>query len=238
MITRIEKALIKKLDAGLGHLVKTVTSYGSELSSNDLSLIVRVVPSVWVHFGGITSTQAAQTDRKRYVVTATFSVIVATRNVRSEQSQRHGGPHKLEIGSYDLVYAVRKLLTNQDLTDMDEGLSIDYLYPKRVRSLTSPTLEKGAISVYACEFQTKWSEYPLDNNRFPTPEMIQPGEPGNNTSEPIPDPDDPDIIFIDYGGLLSEPDPDLLSVGVDFHQDIEKDADLSAIVELNENEDD
>ena len=237
MITRIEKALIKKLDAGLGHLVKTVGSYGFELSG-DGNFATRVVPAVWVHFAGITSTQSVQTDRKRYVATATFSVIVASRNVRSEQSQRHGGPHKREIGSYQLVSAVRRLLTNQDLTDMDEGLKIDYLYPKRVRSLTSPTLEKGAISVYACEFQTKWSEYPLENNRFPTPEMIQPGEPGNNTSEPIPDPNDPDIIFIDYGGLLSEPDPDLLGVAVDLHQDIEKDADLSAIVELNENEDD
>ncbi len=238
MITRIENAFIGKLKKGLGHLVKTVNSYSSELSGGDVKEIVRIVPAVWVHFAG-SSTQAAETSRSRYINTGLFTVIVAARNVRNEQSQRHGGPHKLEIGSYQLVSAARRLLVNQDLTDIDSELKVDFLYPKRIRSLTNPTLEKEAISVYACEFQTKWSEYPLENNRFPEPEVIMPGQPGNDTESPIPaNPDDPDNIFIDYGGLLSKPYPDLTGIRLDVHQDIEKPADLSAIVELNENEDD
>lgn len=230
MITRIEKALIAKLQKGLGHLVDEVTSYRSELSALEIGEIVRTVPAVWVNFSGITSTQAMTTSRDVYKAKALFSVIVATRNVRNEQSQRHGGAHKYEVGSNQLVYAVRRLLTNQDLTDVDEGLEIDWLYPKRVRALSNQQLENNAISVYACEFETFWHETALENNRFPEPIVDENGEPENK--------DDPDNIFIDYEGETSKPHPDLQGVGVDLHQDLDKKPDMSLIVELKGQEND
>lgn len=230
MITRIENALIAKLQKGLGHLVaQRVTSYASELSYIDPSRIVRIVPAVWVNFAGITNTQAVVISRKTYRATAVFNVIVAVRNVRDEQSQRHGGASKWEIGANQLVYAVRRLLTNQDLTDIDPELEIDFLYPKRVRSLSNQSLEKEAIAVYACEFQTFWNVDALDNNRFPSPEVDESGEPK--------DPKDEDNVFIDYGGETSEEYPEFTGAMVDLHQDLDKDPDMSFIVDLKENKD-
>ncbi|WP_434777690.1 DUF1834 family protein [Neisseria sp. Ec49-e6-T10] len=240
MITRIEKAMIARLQAGLGKLVKSVGSYGGELSDSDIRNIVRQVPAVWVHFAGIQDTKAVDTARRQYKTTALFSVILACRNVRSEQSTRYGGPHKLEIGSNQLVYAVRRILTGQDLTEQDHDLKIDYLYPKRVRNLRTDKTESGAIAVYACEFQTFWYESVLENQRFPEPEVIQPGQPGNEGTEPVPaDPNNPDNIFIDYGASISEPYPPFEGAQVDLYQDGNPDPSMSFNIPLEQaNEDD
>lgn len=190
--------MIERLRRGLGQLVTGVHSYGGELDDEGLYQVVQQMPAVWVTFGGIGKTEALKTSRTKHKAEAKFVVMVAAKSYRSEGASRAGGPSRWEIGSYDLIYAVRRLLANQDL-----GLPIDHLQPRAVRTLFNGRLERAeALSVFACEFDTHWHEEALPNGAWPQ-------DPAN--------PAHADTLFVDYSGALSPPDPDLLGVSLKLH---------------------
>lgn len=177
MITQIESAIITRLREGLGRMVSEVQSYGGEL--DDVGEIARVFPAVWVTFAGVQNTRAISTHKNRFYTTGRFSVLLGAYNLRDEACQRKSGQALDEVGCNRLIYAVRRLMTRQDM-----GLPIEPLLPGKVRSLFSTRLNNQAISVYACEFDTVWIEDALECGRWPTPE----GD------------DDPDSIFTWYQG--------------------------------------
>lgn len=198
MIASIEAAIIERLRQGMGQLVTGVHSYGGELDDEGLYQVAQQTPAVWVTFGGIPKTEPAHTSHGKYKAGGRFVVMCAARSYRSEAASRTGGPSRWEIGSYDLIYAIRRLLTRQDL-----GLPCDYLQPGAVRTLFNGRLEHNeAMSVFACEFDTHWYEEPLPNGAWPqTPDS----------------PQHPDQLFVDYSGALSPPDPDLTGVRLKVH---------------------
>lgn len=217
MITGIELALIERLRLGLGRMVRDVTSYAGELDE-DIGTIVRCLPGAWVTFGGIVKTQRYSTSRTKRIVTGRFVVVVGDYNTRSEESTRHGGVNLNEVGTNLLVESVRRLITGQDL-----GLEIDYFEPGRVRTLFNSSTQSKAASVFACEFDTRWVEMALENGAWP---------------ERTTDPAAPDAPFNRYAGRLSDPAPDLLRVGADYHQPgTPEDADLHDVIELRNTED-
>ncbi|WP_140918363.1 DUF1834 family protein [Limnobaculum xujianqingii] len=198
IITQIENAIIARLTKGMGRMVDGVQSYGGELDAG-LAEVVRVLPGAWVTFGGIQKTEPVNTTRRKYRAHGRFVVMVGDTNVRGEEASRHGGAHSTEVGTNNLVYAVRRLLSGQDL-----GLSIDALMPGRVRTLFNTALEHQAISVFACEFDTHWIELALDAGRYPDiPPPTRPPEEMVNH---------PDYLFTRYGGQGSEPYPNLHSI--------------------------
>ncbi|EKN5996301.1 DUF1834 family protein [Yersinia enterocolitica] len=191
MITEIEQALIQRLRCGLGTMVREVTSYSGELD-DDPGKIVRSLPAAWVTFGGIVDTERYATSRQKYIVTGRFVVVVGDYNARSEQSARHGG-HRDEIGTHLLIESVRRLLTNQDL-----GLKIDHFKPGRVRTLFNTNVSERAMSVFGCEFDTRWVELALENGQWPERGALA------------------DAAFNQYRGKLSDPDPELLNIGLRY----------------------
>lgn len=197
MITAIELALVDRLTRGLGQMVREVATYSGELDG-DIGDIVRCLPAVWVTFGGITNTRRYSTSGKKRIVTGRFAIMVGEYNTRSDESARHGGITQDEVGTNLLVDSVRRLITGQDL-----GLKIDYFVPGQVRTLFNTKTHDEAISVYACEFDTRWTEVALDNGKWP---------------ERSTDPAHPDEAFNTYGGELSDPDPELLRIGIRYHQ--------------------
>lgn len=197
MITDIELALVDRLRRGLGAMVHDVTTYAGELD-DDMGRILHRLPGVWVTFGGIQKTERSSTSRQKRVVTGRFVVVVGDYNTRDEQSTRHGGVNLNEVGTNLLVESVRRLITGQDL-----GMKIDYFEPGRVRTLFNSKTEDKAASVFACEFDTKWMELALENGQWP---------------ERSADPDAPDAAFNTYRGELSDPAPDLLRIGMRYHQ--------------------
>ncbi|TNI12702.1 phage protein Gp37 [Aeromonas veronii] len=197
MITDIETALVARLSQGLGQMTLDVTTYAGELD-DDPGKIVRRLPGVWVTFGGIVKTERYSTSRQKRVVTGRFVVVVGDYNTRDEQSTRHGGVHLDEVGTNLMVESVRRLITGQDL-----GLKIDYFEPGRVRTLFNTAVEEKALSVFACEFDTKWVELALENGQWP---------------ERTDDPNALDAAFNRYRGVLSDPDPELLRIGMRYHQ--------------------
>ncbi|GHD63857.1 DUF1834 family protein [Jeongeupia chitinilytica] len=201
ILTQIEDAVIARLRLGLGRMVKEVGCYGGELDEA-LPDAIRRFPAAWVTFGGVSKTEPTSTSRQKFKATGQFVVMVGERNVRNEAAGRRGGPSLGEVGSYPLVYAVRRLLSAQDL-----DLPIDPLMPGRVRTLYNTRLESQAFSVFACEFQTAWIEEALPRSHWPSPPA--PGTPGAEA--------DPDMVFVKHQGKTGQPDPDWLRTGLNYH---------------------
>lgn len=194
MIAAIETALIARLQLGLGQMVHQVASYSGELD-DDLGQVVRCLPAAWVTFGGITDTRPASTSRSKQKATGQFVVMVGERNLQ-QQASRHGGARGEQVGIYPLVYAVRRLLSGQDL-----GLAISHLQPGKVRTLYNTRLNADAFAVFACEFSCSWLEDMLDNGHWPT--AATPGS--------------PDAVFAVHRGKLQAADPDWLRTGLNYH---------------------
>lgn len=195
VITAVEQAICERLKNGLGRMVDDVRSYGGELDAG-LDEVIRVLPAAWVTFGGIQQTKATNTTRRKFKASARFVVIVGDKNIRSEADARHGGVLNEEVGTNNLVFAVRRLLSGQDL-----GLSIDYLSPGRVRTLFHTQIEREAMSVFACEFDTAWIEDALENGSYPTPTI--------DTNA--------DAIFTRYSGTLDQPADDWLRTHISYN---------------------
>lgn len=202
MLTRIEEAMVERLRAGLGHMVREVGSYGGELDEG-LAEVIRRFPAAWVTFGGIGSSKPTSTSRQKYLVAGTFVVMVGCSSTRSEPASRHGGPGRDEIGVYRLIQAVRRLLSEQDM-----GLPIRELQPGRVRTLFNTSLERDAVAVFGCEFHTAWHEEVLRPGLWPTPPA--PTDPSADGH--------PDSIFTGQAGETSQPDPELTSLALNYYQ--------------------
>lgn len=187
IITAVELAIVDRLTRGLGKMVTEVKTYGGEFDVDDLNQVVRRLPACWVTFGGVTRTEPVSTARREFRAAAKFVVMVGARNMRDEQSGRHGGVSKKEVGTNLLVSAVRYLLSNQDL-----GLPIDYLQPGSVKTLFNTQVNSDAMSVYALEFRTLWEEKSLFLDAFPQ------GPAGG----------DLDAVFADYDGKCDPETPD------------------------------
>lgn len=201
-ISRIEAAIVERLHTGLGNMVRSVENYGGELDGA-LPAVIRRFPAAWVTFKGVLQTRPMNTGKSRYDANGRFVVLVGTQTVRSEQAGRRGGPRVNEVGTYQLIYAVRRLLSNQDL-----GLSgVDYLQPGTVRTLFNGALGAQAVSVFAVEFDTSWTERPLEAGRWPEP---NPEDVGN------PEAIDPDLIFVEYAAQTDEPHPALSGIQLDY----------------------
>ena len=127
----------------------------------------------------------------RYQDTATFAVMCATHSLRNEAAQRQGGVVLQEIGSNDLIDAVRRLLDGQRLglpAADSRGLT-----PKAIRAIANHTLvQQAAVSVYALEYTLRLNRHALENDRFP---------------EPQSDSTHPDYVFTRYQGETSAPYP-------------------------------
>lgn len=183
MITVIEQRLVERLKRGLGTMVRTVKSYNGEV--DDLAAQIMTLPAVWVTYGG--SRIETMSNGARYQDTATFAVMIATRNLRNEVAGRQGGIVKREIGANDLIRAVRRLLDGQRLGLNDSrGLT-----PKAVQTIVNnTTVQAASLSVFAIEYAIRFDSVPLENERFPEKQTA---------------PNDLDYIFTQYQGELSAP---------------------------------
>lgn len=183
MITKIENALVTRLQKGLGRLVYSVKSYGGELEAEHLGAVR--FPLCLVTYGG-SRVERMGTNAKRYQSTAQFVVVVAVRSLRSNQAARQDGIDEREIGVNKLIYAVRRLLDSQTL-----GGLVKPLNPKVVRTLYNQAdFKTGAITAYALEYEAIYDDVsPLDDGLFP---------------EPTADKHHPDYVFNQYQGELSD----------------------------------
>lgn len=195
ILTRTEQAIVERLRQGLGKMVRGVESYGGEMDGEPAE-IVRQLPAAWVTFGGVLKTENTNVTKRKYTTHGRFVVIVGDRNLRSENAARLGGPGFGEVGTYRLVAAVRRLLSGQDM-----ALPIKHLIPGRVRTLFNTQVEKAALSVFACEFDTAWIEMALEENRFPMVDAPA---------------DHPDSLFNGFGGIASADDPQWLRTHLNY----------------------
>lgn len=228
IITQIELAMVDRLSQGLGQMAKFVGSYGGELdrlnqaSRSNYSIElgdllpegVRDFPAVWVNFAGITACEPHGTSRQMVRDTGKFVVMVADKNVGSETARRHGGNTKEQVGTYPLIYGVRRLLMAQDF-----GLPIDPFRPGVVRSLYNSRLGEQSLSVFACEFQCAWVSESLAPGRWPCPQSAE----------------DADAIFAVHKGRLEGVAPEWLSTKLDYHlTPVREQADAQDLIQQRE----
>ncbi|WP_156471578.1 phage protein Gp37 [Snodgrassella sp. CFCC 13594] len=173
-------------------MVRQVKSYGGELDNENWANAIKQVPCCWVTYGGA-KIDTKSTSKQLYEQTATMVVMAASRSLRSELAGRQGGLDKREVGSNDLIFAVLRLLSGQRL---DEKLNSFGLVPKKVRTiLNNAVVQNGALSVVAIEFEATWNFTALESGRFP---------------EETTDKANPDYVFTQYQGELSDPYPEFL----------------------------
>ena len=151
-LAQVEDAMIALIKAqNFGYTLKTVASYAGELSG-DADAIARVLlsfPGVWVTFKGEGKPISYDTQRKRWLVPATFAVYAGARNVRGERFGRIGAAG--EVGAYQIIEDQRELLLGKDL-----GLAIDFLNPGGIKTLFNSTVKGNHLAIYAVEFTTKY----------------------------------------------------------------------------------
>jgi len=203
IITAVELAMVDRLTRGLGKMVSSVETYGGEFDDENLADVIRRFPAAWVTFGGVKKTTLVDTSRQKWKPEATFVVMVGARSVRSEAASRHGGPAQGEVGTNLLIYAVRRLMAQQDM-----GLPIRELMPGAVRTLFNTRLQREAFSVFALEFHTEWMESVLPAGTFP-----QPADATNL-----------DAVFAAYSGQLDPATPDWVSTQLNYYLDPTREA--------------
>lgn len=158
MLAEIEDAMLQHLAAALtpaavGYKVASIATYGGELD-DDLPQTVRKFPAIWLAFAGSGKPVPVGTQRDRWLVPATWAVMVGARNVRGEAVTRRGvrvGDTLVEVGAYQMLEDVRAALLNQDM-----GLEIERLAPGPVRTLYNTRLNEQAIAVFAQEWTTRY----------------------------------------------------------------------------------
>ena len=141
--------------AALPYKLAFVGTYGGEFD-DDIGQVVRKFPGVWVTYGG-GPIKPHGTSKQTWMIEATFAVMVGARNVRGEESTRHGSTtaagRLLEVGTYRLRDDVSQLLLHQDF-----GLPIEALQPVGIKTLYNTSLNGDALSVLALEYRTCWLE--------------------------------------------------------------------------------
>jgi len=133
----IEDKIIAELNSYIPY-VETVDSYAGQLDQ-DLKSMPMKLPAIFVSYGGSTFEWI---DGPNHRETVDFSILVAAKNARGEKSAR-----KAAYGCYQMINDVLVVLTN-----MDFGLDIEKLVPKR----TSLIFAGRTIVVYGIDFQASF----------------------------------------------------------------------------------
>jgi phage gp37-like protein len=206
MILTVENAVIERLKRGLGTSVKTVAPYGGQFDEDGLKHVAKVMPALYVSFVGHKNPKAKNTAGDVLNIPATFTVFVVTRNVASESAGRRGTAR--EVGAYQLVEAVRRLLANQDL-----GLPIDEFKVGAVQLLGNVKVGTQGLTVYGCGFDTYWVEKLHEEQGLPL------------SSDPV---------FAGLDGERADEPPDLLRIGLKHDVNVDGVVDVTDVVTLKE----
>jgi phage gp37-like protein len=151
MIGAIENAMLARVKTAtaaraLGYDISTFETWPRQFDEYQAERVIKF-PAVWAAFGGVHKAERIARGRHRFH--ATFALVVAAKNVRNEESRRHGGSPS-EVGSYQMACDMARLLADQTL-----GLDIDALQPVSMQMVDVadiPTLKQ--ISMYSVGFET------------------------------------------------------------------------------------
>lgn len=149
----IEEALKQHLIAHKPPQVRTIETYGGQFDDLDLlAETVRVLPGIWVVYGGSDRAKPIGTGKDRWLVPLKFVTFVAARSVRNEAAARIGqtvGGQSITVGAYQLLKDVRRALLQQDF-----GLALEPLQPGAVDVVFNGRLRTEAIAIYSQVWHT------------------------------------------------------------------------------------
>ena len=153
MIGEIEAALIARVAAvngmapgQLGYRLATIGSYGGQYDES-LSQAQPAFPAVWF---ALDSDEFARDQGNVHVWQPRWTVLCATRSLRNEQARRQGAAG--EVGTYQLVQDLRRLLVGQTL-----GLPIDPIRATRISAVHTGALKGQPVAVYGLHLVTAYN---------------------------------------------------------------------------------
>ncbi len=160
MIGQIEQAIIDRLakvseSGALGYRWRQVESMPIDADDRVADSIVEY-PSCWVAYSGWKPLRAV--GRWSVEVEATWHVIVGAENLRNERSTRMGASDR-EVGSYQMVWDVCRLLGGEDFGLQIGGLAVKECFPLYAGALK----DKRKISLFATAFTTRFTIDPSDD---------------------------------------------------------------------------
>lgn len=155
LIADIEDALKTRIvqasaSGELGYKIPSVGTYGGEFDDLDsLAKVMRVLPAVWVVLADSGKPERKAADK--WLVPATFAVMVGARSVRNAEAARRGWSTQkgVEPGTYRLREDMWELFVGQDL-----GLAIDPFKPGKTVTVFQTRLQGQGISVFGLELHT------------------------------------------------------------------------------------
>ncbi len=184
-IDAIESGMIGRLAAEKLDYLRFVGSYGGELMG-DWQAVIRALPAVWVAFQGMTDPKPCNTAQTRFESRVQFSMVVASRSLRSETTARKGGPANTPyVGTYQMLEDVAARICMQDF-NVD---GVDYLRPGRIRTLFTAKVATQALSVLAQDWTSRVQftlrepgQRPIDSEEAPSESGYLPP-----SAEPLPE---------------------------------------------------
>lgn len=146
------KARIEQANASgeLGYKLAAIGTYGGEFDDLDsLGQALRALPAVWVVLADSGKPECKGPDK--WLVPATFAIMVGARSVRNTQAARRGTQTAkgVEPGTYRLREDMWNLLVGQDL-----GLAIDNFKPGKTLTIFQTRVQGQGVSVLGLELHT------------------------------------------------------------------------------------
>lgn len=192
----IEQAMKDTLHALCLDYNPEIATYGGEFTADEETFMQAVgrFPAIWITWEDARATQRNAVQSDEDIV---FVVLMGARNVRNEESTRHGITNAAgaiyDVGTYQMLNHVRRALLGKDF-----GLCIEPLELGRAYTVFNTKLNGEAVSVLAQVFKTS------QTTRVPDPEADAAGYIERINVDYIPKPNNNGIFAADTVELKEE----------------------------------
>jgi len=155
----IKDVMAKQIQDRKWPWIREVKTYGGEFDE-DISAIIKAFPAIWVTFDGSKTPEKISANQTKMPIT--FVVLVGSKSLRNEESQRHGAG--ADIGTFQMLNHVQQLLTGNDLSS--QGVKgLPSLQLGRIKTIFNTSIRAQSISVLAQEFTTHYTITASDRDR-------------------------------------------------------------------------
>lgn len=155
----IKDLIAQQIEQKIWPWVREVKTYGGEFD-DDITTVIRSFPAIWITFEGSGTPKRISHNKTEYPIQ--FVILVGARSLRNEETRRQGTA--FDIGTYQMLDHVQRLLTNNDLSSMGVH-GVAPLALGRTKTIFNTAVREQSISVLAQSFSTQYVITASDRDR-------------------------------------------------------------------------
>lgn len=155
----IKDLIAQQIEQKIWPWVREVKTYGGEFD-DDITTAIRSFPAIWITFEGSGTPKRISHNKTEYPIQ--FVILVGARSLRNEETRRQGTA--FDIGTYQMLDHVQRLLTNNDLSSMGVH-GVAPLALGRTKTIFNTAVREQSISVLAQSFSTQYVITASDRDR-------------------------------------------------------------------------